>query len=226
MTVKNPLKSKRVQVRPMANLRIIVFAFLITIVQGCGINIYEASPPQPGYYYIDRDKDLRSIGRVAIVEMENDSPYPQISADVTETLFEELQKKQVFGLSIVRHNNPAWRSLQLPPDPPFNPEQLLSIRKVLGCNAVLIGTVTQYQPYPHMTIGLRLKIVDLTDGQLLWALEQVWDCADKTTESRIRRYLRYQKHSAYGSLREQLVSVSPTKFIKFVGYEVAATLYQ
>ena len=101
----------------------------------------------------------------------------------------------------------------------------MSMRKVLGCNAVLIGTVTKYQPYPHMTMGLRLMIVDLTDGRLLWAIEQVWDCADKTTESRIRRYLRYQKRSGQTSaLQEQLVSVSPTGFIKFVCYEVAATL--
>ncbi|RKY11037.1 MAG: hypothetical protein DRP65_05330 [Planctomycetota bacterium] len=213
----------------MANLKTIFLIFLLTAVQGCGINsisIFNPSGPEADYYYVNPQKDLRRIGRVAVVELQNDSAYPHISADVTEMLFQELQKRQVFGLSVVRRNNPAWRSLQLPPDSPFNPDQLLSIRKVLGCNAVLIGTVTHYQPYPHMTIGLRLKIVDLTDGQLLWALEQIWDCADKTTESRIRRYLRYQKRSAEGSLREQLVSVSPTKFIKFVGYEVAATLYQ
>jgi hypothetical protein len=213
----------------MANLKTIFLIFLPIAVQGCGINsisIFKPSLPEADYYYVNPDKDLRRIGRVAIVEAQNDSTYPHISADVTEMLFQELQKRQIFGLSVVRRNNPAWRSLQLSPDPPFNPDQLLSMRKVLGCNAVLIGTVTKYQPYPHMTIGLRLKIVDLTDGQLLWALEQVWDCADKTTESRIRRYLRYQKRSAYGSLHEQFVSISPTKFIKFVSYEVAATLYQ
>ena len=210
----------------MANLRTILLILLPIAVQGCSVSIFRASLPEANYYYVNPQKDLRRIGRVAIVEVQNDSTYPRISADVTEMLFQELQKRQIFGLSVVRRNNPAWRSLQLPPDSPFNPEQLLSMRKVLGCNAVLIGTVTKYQPYPHMTIGLRLKIVDLTDGQLLWALEQVWDCTDKTTESRIKRYLRYQKRSAYGSLREQLVSVSPTKFIKFIGYEVAETLYQ
>lgn len=210
----------------MANLRTILLILLPIAVQGCSVSIFRASLPEANYYYVNPQKDLRRIGRVAIVEVQNDSTYPRISADVTEMLFQELQKRQIFGLSVVRRNNPAWRSLQLPPDSPFNPEQLLSMRKVLGCNAVLIGTVTKYQPYPHMTIGLRLKIVDLTDGQLLWALEQVWDCTDKTTESRIKRYLRYQKRSTYGSLREQLVSVSPTKFIKFVGYEVAETLYQ
>ena len=75
-----------------------------------------------------------------------------------------------------------------------------------------------------MTIGLRLKLVDLRDGRLLWALEQIWDNSDKTTEYRIKDYFQYQKRSGFAPLREQLVTVSPLEFIKFVSYEVAGTL--
>ncbi|MDH4240171.1 MAG: hypothetical protein OEW48_11465 [Phycisphaerae bacterium] len=195
------------------------------------------SAPLPDFYYLNQDKDLSTVGRTALVELDNKSSYPQISTDVTETLFQALQKKQPFGLAVVHRDNPAWRSLQLDLNSPYQTQnsalavpptytldQLTAIRRTLKCDAVLIGTISQFKPYPHMTIGLRLKLVDLRDGRLLWALEQIWDNSDKTTEYRIKDYFQYQKRSGFAPLREQLVTVSPLEFIKFVAYEVAETI--
>jgi hypothetical protein len=180
---------------------------------------------------------LRTVGRVAIVELGNDSSYPQISADVTEALFLALQKKQVFGLTTVRRDDPAWRSLRLDLDPgsptdnsafgvpsTFTLEQLSAIHETLRCDALLIGTVTEYRPYPRTAIGLRIKLVDLQNGQLLWALEQVWDAADKTTERGIKEYYQSQMRSGFAPIGEQLVAVSSLEFIKFVAYEIGETL--
>ncbi|MEK7995484.1 MAG: hypothetical protein AAB403_16915, partial [Planctomycetota bacterium] len=87
-----------------------------------------------------------------------------------------------------------------------------------------LGTITEFRPYPHMGVGLRLKLLDLRDGQLLWALEQVWDSADKSTEKRIKDYYKSEKRPAFAPLHEQLAMVSPLEFIKFVSFEVAETL--
>ena len=215
--------------------RFTILLLLPVLLSAC--QFYTVSPPMPEYYYLNPDKDLSTVGRTALVELDNNSDYPQISTDVTQVLFQALQKKQHFGLAVVRRNNPAWRSLQpdlnsasqtqsstLPVPPTYTLDQLTAIRKTLKCDAVLIGTVTQFKPYPHMAIGLRLKLVDLRDGQLLWALEQIWDSSDKTTESRIKSYFKYQMRSGFAPLREQLVAISPLEFIKFVAYEVAETL--
>jgi hypothetical protein len=75
-----------------------------------------------------------------------------------------------------------------------------------------------------MVVGLRLKLLDLTDGQLLWGLEQVWDSADKSIQKRIKEYLKEQRKTGESELREELVVVSPMSFCKFVAYEVAGTL--
>jgi hypothetical protein len=195
---------------------------LLALLSGC--QLYVVHPPTPSYHYLNPDKDLSTIGRTALVELDNDSSYPQISTDVTEVLFEALQKKQLFGLTLVRQNDHTWRSLQLDLDSTYTLEQLADIQKTLKCNAVLVGTVTKYQPYPHMAIGLRLKLIDLTDGQLLWAIEQVWDSTDKTTKYQIKNYFKRQIRSGFEPLREQLVAISPIKFTKFVAYEVADTL--
>lgn len=198
---------------------------------------YRPFERRPTSYYVSSNKDLLSVGRVAFVELDNNSDYPSISADITEALFMALQKRQLFGLTVISQDNPTWRSVQLAPDigyraqnntitgPPTNTfEELLAVRKALKCNAILTGTVTEYHPYPHMVIGLRLKLLDLRDGQLLWALEQVWDTADKKLEHQIKRYFESEMRSGFAPMREQLVVVSSLNFVKFVAHEVAATL--
>jgi len=202
-----------------------------------GCQFYTASVPASDYYYLNPTKDLYDVGSVAIVEMENNSSYPAIGSDMTQALFLALQKKQIFSLLVVRQDDPSWRSLQPAPSgasngerdgstatAKYSPEQLSTIRKTLNCNGLFTGTVTRYQPYPHMVLGLRLKLVDLRDGRLLWAAEQIWDAADKATAKRIKQYSGRQMPSDVSALREQLVTVSPLGFIDFVAYEVARTL--
>jgi len=179
---------------------------------------------QAAYYYLNPGKTLSSLGRVAIVELDNDSSYPQVSTDVTASLFQALQKKQVFGLTIIHRNDPTWRSLQMDAASTYGLDQMRTIRETLKCDGLLLGTITEFRPYPHMAVGLRLKLLDLRDGQLLWAIEQVWDSADKRTEKRIKDYYKSEKRLAFAPLHEQLATVSPLEFIKFVSFEVAETL--
>jgi len=188
-----------------------------------GCRTHSVSVPVSDYYYLNPNNKLNTIGRVAIVELDNDSSYPQISTDVTQALYQALQKRQVFGLTVVRQHDPSWRSLQLDWDSTYTLEQLLAIREALKCDGVLHGIVTEFRPYPHMAVGLRMKLLDLRDGQLQWALEQVWDSADKTTEKRIKSYFKSEKRSGFAPLHEKLAAVSPIEFIKFVSYEMAGT---
>jgi len=202
--------------------RVTILLLPAALLSGC-ITYYKASAPAD-YYYLNPNKSLTTVGRVAIVELDNNSSYHKISADVTEKLYQAVQKKQIFGLTVVHQNDPSWRSLQLDLDSKYTLDQLSAIRETLKCNAVLLGTITEFRPYPHMIIGLRLRLIDLRDGQLLWGLEQIWDSADKTTEYRIRDYFRLQKRSGYAPLKEQLAVVSSLEFIKYVSFEVAETL--
>lgn len=200
----------------------IILLLLAFLLFGCHTQTIP-SAPAANYYYRNPDKKFTMIGRVAIIELQNDSSYPQISADITESLYQALQKRQVFGLTLVHQSDPSWRSLQLQPDSNYTLEQLLAIRDALKCDGVLFGTVTEYRPYPHMTAGLRMKLLDLRDGQLVWALEQIWDSADKATEKRIKNYFKSVKREDFAPLHEKLAAVSPLEFIKFVSYEVSRT---
>lgn len=199
-------------------------AFVLLVLCGC------QSPTIPSAmadsYYINPHKSLSTIGRVALVELENKSAYPNISTDMTDALFSAVQKQQIFGVTIVHQDNPDWRGLQDNLDSLQTLKKLLALRDTLQCNALLVGTITQYQPYPRMAVGLRLKLLDLTDGQLLWGLEQVWDSADGSIQKRIKDYFKTEQRSGFAPVQEQLVAISSLQFGKFVAFEVAQTLDQ
>ena len=209
------------QVDKMSSLKTIIILLPILL---CGCINSSIFQPPDDYYYINPNKDLNEVGKVALLELANNSSFPQISISTTEALYNAVQKKQVFSLKVALQDDPAWKGLQLEVDTDYNFEELAAIREVLNCNAILTGTVTVYKPYPHMIIGLRLKLVDLTDGDLLWALEQIWDTADKTTENRIKKYCQRGRLLNSSDVREKLITVSSIIFLNFVADETAKTL--
>jgi hypothetical protein len=190
----------------------------------CGCESYPDNSAMAGSYYLDSQKDLHTLGRVALVELDNVSAYPEISSDVTKALFLELQKKQIFGLVVVPQNDPAWRGLQENLDSLQAMRALGAMRETLRCNGLLVGTVTEYRPYPRLVLGLRLKLLDLTNGQLLWGIEQVWDSTDRTIHKRVQAYFKSESHAGLVPLREELVIISSLEFAKFAASEVAGTL--
>jgi hypothetical protein len=196
---------------------------LLILLAGCNA-MNQPAETEPEYYYVNPQKSLSTVGKAVLVELKNNSTYPHIAADVTDALFQAVQKKQIFSVTTVGQTDPHWRSLRIDPDVAQSFEQLTAISRALNCNALITGTITSYQPYPHLSIGLRLKMIDLADGQLLWAFEQVWDSTDKKTEKRIKQYFQEQIRSGITPLHEQLVVVSSLKFVKFVAYEVAKTM--
>jgi hypothetical protein len=193
------------------------FFYLLPFALICGCEADDGNAPMEKSFYLNPYKDVHSLGRVTLVELENLSDYPNVPSEMTTALHLALQKKQIFGLNVLREDDPLCRSLRQKLSSLDGLKQIGTMRESLKSDAVLIGTITQYQPYPRMTIGLRLTLLDLTDGDVLWGLEQIWDSGDSSTRKRISYW------SSAASLQEELVVMSSLNFCKFVAYEAAQT---
>jgi hypothetical protein len=227
--IDSPSRSRAIFDLRFEELKILTASWFILslAVASLGCSRYPGAPwsASAGHpYYQGTSKRLQNIRTACVVELYNKTAYPQIAGDVTESFYQALQKKHLFDLSLLRQGDAAWRNLPIHPDSPHTLEQLLATRKMLGVDAVLTGTVTSYSPYPHTMLGLRLKLIDLRDGQTVWAIEQIWDTADKATEERIKKYFEQQLRSGFSPLGEQLAVLSSINFIRFVTYDVAETL--
>ncbi|HEX41143.1 MAG TPA: hypothetical protein ENN81_03690 [Phycisphaerales bacterium] len=217
-----PLPSRHIDPADKRRLpgAIALAAACLTLLSGC----QESIGIPPGSYYINPDKPLAAIGKVALLEPANHSDYENISGDVAQALYKAIQRRQLFSLTLFDSGHPIMKIPGSNLDTSYSLKQLADIQNACKCNAVLMGSVVQYKPYPHLNLVLRLKLIDLSDGQLIWAVEQVWDSADTEIHGRIHAYAKKQLTSETPTLQEQMVTVSPLAFIAFAAYETAQTL--
>jgi hypothetical protein len=184
----------------------------------------ERPEPSPVPAYIDTAALQAKTRRVLLVPLANEASGSTASAGMTAALLESLQGRRLFQLtletpSVGPDGNPlinGGRTLSL--------KDLAQIRRQTDCDAILLGAITSFSPYPNLKIGLYLRLVDMRDSRILWSVQQIWDSSDKTTQDRIEQYFHSKLGDSYDPIRWRLATVSPAKFEEFVAYEVARTL--
>lgn len=210
---------------PKMNIRKIIYPLLILLCLtslSC-VKLVRNIPVERGHYYLNPGIDFRTIGKVVIFELDNQSSQPDIAKGITETLTESLQKRHIFTLRRLHPNDADWKSLDLDNADSRSIEELAKMKESLNADAAIFGSVTQYYPYPHLLVGLHLKMVNLKNGKLIWAMEQVWDSSDKNLERRMKIYFDRQMRTGFQPLDWQLFVTSPRAFNKFVTTEIADT---
>lgn len=202
--------------------KIILLLAIALPLSGCTINNDKVGI-KPLKYYRYQGYNLKKIGRVLILEMNNFSDNPKLSDELTTALSEEIQKKQIFGLETLYYSDPKWKSLSIQSGSDFSLQQLSDIQTKFEVGAVLYGKIMHYRPYPRNSIGLKLKLVDCATGQLLWAVDQVWDSTDASTEEKVKSFFRNQMRSGYDPADWKMVLLSPRLYNKFITFEIAQT---
>jgi hypothetical protein len=99
-------------------------------------------------------------------------------------------------------------------------DKLFNIYNSYGADAVLFIDVTTYSAYPPLKLGLRTKLARVTDGEIIWAADNVFAAAEIAVANSARRHA-----AALGSDRGQ-VDLSHTILQnpqRFAGYVAAAT---
>jgi hypothetical protein len=139
-------------------------------------------------------------------------------------LADSLGKKHLFSIRTIYRTDTEWKALNLDKAQSFSTQEMVEARKQLNVNAILVGTMTRYQSYPKLLMALNLKLLDLRNSKLLWAMEDVWDSTDKNIEVRVKQFFDSQMRTGYQPMNWQIVINSPAAFHKFVMYEVVSTL--
>ena len=128
----------------------------------------------------------------------------------------ELVPLTVADLEEVRAGNPYLRGR-------YEPPAILEVARRYRLDALLIGTVTQNEPYPPQALGLEVELVATETGQPLWTSSVHLDAGDARVRARLE--LWQDSHKADGGGREsvQLTLVSPERFARFAAWEVATS---
>jgi len=196
----------------------------IVLLGGCAV-LKKPAPQTPVQFYIDKNLDFATIGKIAVLELDDESvSSADLGRTLTQTLADALGKKQLFSIRTIYRSDPEWRACNLEQTPSLSSQEMEVIAKQLKVDAILVGIITRYRPYPQLLTAIRFKMLDLRSGRLLWAMENVWDSTDKNTEERIKIFFDTQMRTGYQPMNWQFVTNSPGAFQKFVMYEVVSTL--
>ncbi|MCP4452082.1 MAG: hypothetical protein GY809_11515 [Planctomycetes bacterium] len=190
----------------------------------CGCASRVPKDPLSQHYYRIADMDTSRIGPTVILELNNESEFSRISEDATDALFQAMQQGGLLGLDQIDREDPEWESLDLDRFDHYTLEQLAKVREALKCRAVLYGSVTKFTPYPHLTVGLSLKLIDLDSGAVQWVFEYIWDTANEDTLRRLDAYYTQKNMLGLTKSRDRLGAVSSIKLMRFVAYEISQTL--
>lgn len=192
---------------------------------GCSVLDYIQPVELPhGHYYLNPYGDIAAVSRVVLLELENQSTHPDLADQMTQALSDGLGKKHLFSVRTVSRSDELWTSLDLDNITAYSYEDLAIIHESLKADAVVFGTIKRYASYPHMQMALHLKMVNVRNGELVWAIEEVWDSTDKNVELRMKRYFTTEMRTGYQPLNWELLITSPRAFNKFVVHEVVSTL--
>ena len=205
-------------------------AILLTLaiigIHASGCTFSKPIVPESGHFYINKSTDFSRIGKVVIFELQEDQKHPDLSRNLSDSLADSLGKKHMFSLNVLHRSDAQWKALDLHDRTTYSIDELSNFRKELKADAIVFGAITQYQPYPHFLVGLNLKMVDLKNGNLIWAMEQVWDTMDKRLERRMERYYKVYVRSGYEPMNYRIMLNSPRAFNKFVVHEISETFDQ
>jgi hypothetical protein len=199
-----------------------ILGLILPVLSGCHI-IEPVETPQ-GHYYLNPNGEVATVSRVVLLELENQSTQTELGDQLTRSLADGLSKRHLFAVRTVYRSDELWTTLNLDNITAYSYEDLASISESLKADAVVFGTIKRYTSYPHMLMALHLKMVNVRNGELIWAIEEVWDSTDKNVELRMKRYFSNEMRTGSQPLNWELLIPSPRAFNKFVVYEVISTL--
>jgi len=106
-----------------------------------------------------------------------------------EVLLSALQKKARFEVVSVSREEIHRRFGQ----PEFSSAAVLprgfleKLGEAYGADAVLFVDLTQYQPYPPLSVGFRAKLATIQDVRLIWTFDQAFSSADPAVINSVQR---------------------------------------
>lgn len=102
---------------------------------------------------------------------------------------------------------------------------LESIRQRTGCDAVMFGEVTQFSAFPPLSAGLRLSLVEVQSGRILWSVDEIMDAGNPAVSVGARRfYLANLKGPGSEPFDSHSVLDSPQRFGRYVVSTLVATM--
>ncbi len=206
--------------------RLLLFVCAAVLAIGCE-TVEDAFSPgvigpfhTPSNFQLTKQKLPGTIRRVAVLPMTSavGNQAARNSAETTEPLLlDELAKARIFDVVritperlVAMAGKPAFRvDEKLPPD------LLEKLSEETACQAFLFTELTTYRAYPPLGVGWKMSLFDLSDGKLLWSIDEQFDAGQPTVANSARRHILNHQATASPVMREAPILNAPGSFTRY-----------
>jgi hypothetical protein len=179
----------------------------------------------PSNSYLDKDA-VKAIERVVLMPMHAPETDLATRADLDRLFHSKLNATQLFEVVVITRESLLHRFSHESFDSSGRISQGLLdyLASSTKADAVLMTDLTGFHPYAPIQIGIRAKLVRFDDQSIIWAIDEVFDAASKTTSDQARAYEKRHIASFDKNHRYEGILVSPNRFSGFAMERCLLTL--
>ena len=164
------------------------------------------------------------VRRILLVPLANESASPHAPTELQDALAARLQCSGRFEVVLPASDVRVTCLDTVRTNGRFDEAELLRLAAEYQVDAVLFGTVTQYQPYAPLRIGLSLRLISPSDAAVIASVDGLWDARDKSVAEQARSYHSLVLGSDRALLGDDVVLESPHLFQRFACHEAVTAL--
>lgn len=212
---------------------IISWVALISLL--CGCKTARLSDPvmgadyRPENIYRSQKQLPVHIRRVAVLPTTCDQGQSDLVSGLdalAAVIVEELGKTKRFELVTVTPEQlrawtgrSSWRAEETLPA-----NLLQNLHKQLDCDAVLFSRLTQYRAYPPLAVGFSFKLAEVSQAELLWTVDEIFDASEPNVVNSARRYQLTREQLPASLADSRSILNSPSGFGRYAANRVFQTL--
>ena len=206
---------------------------LVLALAGCSTpqkkDLVVGKPYVPDNFHRESDHLPATLRRVAVLPLVSDPSRPDGAAardSLEPMLLEEIGKTKRFEVVTVTPaklrewtGKPSWS-----PEDPLPAKFFENLKERLECDGVLFARVTQFQPYPPLSIGWRMKLVECQSLTALWTIDEVFDSENASVVNAARLYQQHLESQVSHLPVSEGILISPRRFARFSASASLGTL--
>lgn len=205
---------------------------LVALLTGCQTTKTIASkigigtpPAQPNNFYLDEEQ-IMEVQRVVMMPVHAPDIGLTAERDLDEQFLSKLTATQLFEVVSIsredlvrRFGRRSFSSATPLTDSLFN-----YIKEASDADAVVFFDITSYHPFRPIRIGVRGKIVRLPDQEVLWAVDELYDTANRKTSKEAIKYEKKYLSRFESSKGHDSILMSPIRFTAYAAEKSVLSL--
>ena len=199
------------------------FALLV----GCS-ELPKADPAKAGPFFTPSNvtrlgRIPAEMRRVVIFPASGDAQMTEDSLErIDRAITEELTRTGRFEVAVFPRQefHRMFGPRALSTVDPLPPELFEKLVKAYGADGILFTDVTAFSAYPPLNLGLRIKLANVVDHQIVWSADNIFSAADPAVANSARRHaLKLGSDRGPGDLSHTILQ-NPSRF---AAYAAAST---